>query len=100
MNNKKYNLIVLSIGILLIPLATWSWNIPTKALNESGLMDLSALSMISAWLTAIIISIISSFRIKKSYKEKLFWAGFILNLLIAVIPLMFFVLIIISGVTV
>ena len=100
MNNKKYNIIILSIGILLIPLATWSWNIPTKALNESGLMDLSALSMISAWLTAIIISIISSFRIKKSYKEKLFWAGFILNLLIAVIPLMYVVFIIISGVTV
>ena len=88
MNEKKANIFVLVIGILVYPLGLWGTIIPGNVLYQMGLDDIMLLSILFAWIIAIVTFFISLTRVSviRNIKSKIFWIGITLNVIYIVTP--------------
>lgn len=89
MNQRKINIIILLLGVLICLLGLWGWFISELYLNKYNLKRLAYNSLIVGWRVSVIISFINMFRLKSNAKDLSYWLGFILILLYALLPVLF-----------
>jgi len=86
LNDKKMNILLLIIGIVIYPLGLWGVKISGNVLYQMGLDDIMLLSILFAWIIALIAFTISLTRLKRNVKSRIFWMGYILNVIYLVTP--------------
>jgi uncharacterized Tic20 family protein len=98
--NNILNIILIFIGIIIYPLATWSWNTPTYKLVDRGLQDIADLSMLFAWILSAIAVIVLLRGINNKQNNMLYWIAFSLNFVFFIVPIAFILLMMVSGIQV